>query len=39
MGQLAGEIAEFVRKTLAEGFTPVVRLNGTQDHRWELEPV
>ena len=39
MGQLAGEIAEFVRKTLSEGFTPVVRLNGTQDHRWELEPV
>lgn len=39
MGQLAGEIAEFIRKTLAEGYTPVVRLNGTQDHRWENEPV
>jgi hypothetical protein len=39
MQQLAHEIAEFVRKTLAEGFTPVVRLNGTQDHRWENEPV
>ena len=39
MGQLAHEIAGFVQKTRAEGFTPVVRLNGTQDHRWELEPV
>jgi hypothetical protein len=39
MGQLAHEIAGFVRKTLAEGFTPVVRLNGTSDNRWELEPV
>lgn len=39
MGQLAHELANFIRSTLAEGFTPVVRLNGTSDNRWELEPV
>ena len=39
MRHLAFEIGRFVSTARAEGFTPMVRLNGTQDHRWELEPV
>lgn len=39
MQHLAHEIREFVDRTRAEGFIPLVRLNGTQDHRWESEPV
>jgi hypothetical protein len=33
--QLRKEIAAFVRKVEKEGLTPVVRLNGTSDIRWE----
>lgn len=39
MQHLAHEIGVFVQKTRAEGYIPMVRLNGTQDHRWENEPV
>lgn len=39
MQHLAHEIRVFVDRTRAEGYTPLVRLNGTQDHRWESEPV
>lgn len=39
MQQLAHEIGVFVRGARAEGFVPMVRLNGTQDHRWENEPI
>lgn len=39
MQHLAHEIGVFVARTRAEGFIPLVRLNGTQDIRWELEPV
>jgi hypothetical protein len=39
MQHLAHEIRGFVDRTRAEGFIPLVRLNGTQDHRWECEPV
>lgn len=39
MQHLAHEIRVFVDRTRAEGYIPLVRLNGTQDHRWESEPV
>ena len=39
MQHLAHEIRGFVDRTRAEGYIPLVRLNGTQDHRWENEPV
>lgn len=35
MTQMVEEIAEFVFKTRAEGFTPLIRPNGTQDIQWE----
>lgn len=36
--QLVKEIAAFVRKAKAKGFTPAVRLNATSDIRWEAKP-
>lgn len=33
--QLVKEIAAFVRKAKAKGFTPAIRLNATSDIRWE----
>lgn len=36
---LVGEIAGFIRKATKAGLTPVVRLNGTSDIRWEDIPV
>lgn len=38
MAQLAEEIARFIRKASRKGLTPVVRLNGTSDIRWEDLP-
>lgn len=35
LAQLIAEIAAFVRKVERHGLTPVVRLNGTSDIRWE----
>lgn len=37
MVQLHKEIAAFVRKAKRKGLTPLVRLNGTSDIRWERE--
>lgn len=39
MAQLVEEIAKFVKRAERKGLTPVVRLNGTSDIRWELIPV
>lgn len=39
LAQLVKELAAFVRKTRADGFEPVVRLNGTSDILWERVPV
>lgn len=36
--QLVKEIAAFVRKAKAKGFTPAIRLNATSDIRWEAKP-
>lgn len=38
MLQLAKEIRAFVLKAGRKGLTPVVRLNGTSDIQWELQP-
>jgi hypothetical protein len=38
LAQLVKEIAAFVRKAKAKGFTPAVRLNATSDIRWEAKP-
>lgn len=37
MNQMVRETARFVLRTRAEGFVPLVRLNGTTDIRWERE--
>ena len=37
--QLVKEIAAFVRKAKAKGFTPAIRLNATSDIRWENIPL
>ena len=37
--QLAREIEAFIRKARRKGLTPVVRLNGTSDIRWEDIPM
>lgn len=37
MAQLADDIEKLVRKAKRAGMTPLVRLNGTSDIRWELE--
>jgi hypothetical protein len=39
MAQLVKDITAAVRKAEREGFTPVFRLNGTSDIRWENVPV
>jgi hypothetical protein len=39
MGQLVYDIQAAIRKAGREGFTPVFRLNGTSDIRWETVPV
>jgi hypothetical protein len=39
MNVLAAEIAKACRKAKAAGYTPVFRLNGTSDIRWESVPV
>lgn len=39
MQRLAKDIAAAIRKATREGFTPVFRLNGTSDIRWETVPV
>jgi hypothetical protein len=39
MAQLCKEVAAFIRKAVRRGLTPVVRLNGTSDIRWESIPV
>lgn len=39
MAQLVGEIRKFLKRAARKGLTPVVRLNGTSDIRWEHEPV
>ena len=33
--QLEKEIKSFIRRTVKKGYTPVIRLNGTSDIRWE----
>jgi hypothetical protein len=38
MAQLCGEIRKFLKRAARKGLTPVVRLNGTSDIRWELIP-
>lgn len=38
MAQLIKEISAFIRKVEKAGLTPVVRLNGTSDIRWEAAP-
>lgn len=35
MNQMVREIYRFVERTRAQGYIPLVRLNGTQDIRWE----
>ena len=37
--KLASDIAKAVRTAKAKGYTPVFRLNGTSDIRWETIPV
>lgn len=37
--RLAADISRLVKKATKAGFTPLVRLNGTSDIRWESEPV
>lgn len=39
MQQLVKDIRAAIRKAAREGFTPVFRLNGTSDIRWENVPV
>ena len=39
MAQLVKDIYAAIRKAKREGFTPVFRLNGTSDIRWETVPV
>ena len=39
MAQLVKDIQAAIRKADREGFTPVFRLNGTSDIRWETVPV
>lgn len=39
MAELADEIRRAAEWARANGFKPAVRLNGTSDIRWELEPV
>jgi hypothetical protein len=39
MAQLVKDIHAAIRKSAREGFTPVFRLNGTSDIRWENVPV
>lgn len=39
MAQLVKDIRALIRKAEREGFTPVVRLNGTSDIPWERVPV
>ena len=39
MAQLVKDIYAAIRKAKREGFTPVFRLNGTSDIRWENVPV
>lgn len=39
MAQLVKELRAFIKKADRKGLTPVIRLNGTSDIRWENQPV
>lgn len=39
MAQLVKELRAFIKKAARKGLTPVIRLNGTSDIRWENQPL